>query len=477
MPRQNVPIEPVGRIGVEVQGLARVVVAALLLVRLNARIIDDDARLDIPTSPVRRLSVPTNVDPAAPAPPTNTIAPLLTGTPTEGETLTVTDGTWSGALPITYARQWYRDNGVTITPVGAGLSTYVLGAGDVGFSILVQVTATNIAGSTGQVSNTLGPVASASVAPVNTTPPVASGVMRIGQMMSSTAGVWTGTPAPTITYQWQRDGVDIALATSSTRAAVAADIGALLTCNVTATNVAGAASMATNALASPWRPILVADPATLIFDGTDPYCLDGVSIGAPCPAMRSINGVLIGSQGVTGNQATRTADGLTFDGADNWYTSPSSLAAYFNDFTSYAIHADGLSGGTGKYFYQARSSTTPALTRKARVAASASTSRNDHRTNSSGALLVGPATTPQDILVVWATGDSTLYDLSAGVSVFATATPTLPVQSLDEMKIGSLVVTTTTWQGNLRGYAVSNTKWSAGTAAIYRACAVAAGVM
>lgn len=72
--------------------------------------------------------------------PVNSVLPAITGTPTEGETLTVSNGTWSNT-PDAYARWWLR-NGVAIA--GATLNTYVLTADDVGAVITATVKATNL---------------------------------------------------------------------------------------------------------------------------------------------------------------------------------------------------------------------------------------------------------------------------------------------------------------------------------------------
>lgn len=93
--------------------------------------------------------------------PTNTVAPSISGSPTQGGTLTGSDGTWTSAAgAISYVRAWLRD-GIAIS--AATGSTYVLDAADVGAMIGYRVTATNSDGSTQTTSATVGPVDAASV--------------------------------------------------------------------------------------------------------------------------------------------------------------------------------------------------------------------------------------------------------------------------------------------------------------------------
>lgn len=89
--------------------------------------------------------------------PVNTVAPVISGTPTVGQTLSTTNGTWTGS-PSGYTYQWNRD-GVAIS--GATASTYVLVGGDATKTVTCTVTATNAGGSTAATSNSLGPVSAA----------------------------------------------------------------------------------------------------------------------------------------------------------------------------------------------------------------------------------------------------------------------------------------------------------------------------
>lgn len=86
---------------------------------------------------------PVTVDPAALTPPVNTVVPAITGTAQVGQTLTVSNGTWTGA-GITFSYQWEAE-GAPIS--GATSSTYVPVVGDIGDTLTCVVTATNGAGS------------------------------------------------------------------------------------------------------------------------------------------------------------------------------------------------------------------------------------------------------------------------------------------------------------------------------------------
>jgi hypothetical protein len=87
--------------------------------------------------------------------PSNSVAPAITGTAQEGQTLTCSTGTWSGSPTYTY--QWKR-NGSNIG--SATNSTYTLVTADVGTSVKCTVTATNFLGSSTADSNTVTPTAS-----------------------------------------------------------------------------------------------------------------------------------------------------------------------------------------------------------------------------------------------------------------------------------------------------------------------------
>jgi hypothetical protein len=86
-------------------------------------------------------------------------------------------------------------------------------------------------------------------APVNTSPPIISGVALVNEILSvSNVGAWTGTTPLVYTYQWKRNGVDIVWETANEYLTVLADLGQKITCEVTATNIAGASSQISNSI-------------------------------------------------------------------------------------------------------------------------------------------------------------------------------------------------------------------------------------
>ena len=69
--------------------------------------------------------------------------------------------------------------------------------------------------------------------------------------LSAGVGYWSGYPAPTFAFQWFRDSVAIPGATSQDYTRVAADAGANLECDVTATNASGSVTVRTTAVTAP----------------------------------------------------------------------------------------------------------------------------------------------------------------------------------------------------------------------------------
>jgi alpha-tubulin suppressor-like RCC1 family protein len=86
--------------------------------------------------------------------PANVSLPVVSGSYGAGNTLAVTNGTWSGEEPISYAYQWERCKGGACTQIAeATSSTYMQIGADAGSLLLAAVTATNGEGSTTAVSS------------------------------------------------------------------------------------------------------------------------------------------------------------------------------------------------------------------------------------------------------------------------------------------------------------------------------------
>ena len=93
--------------------------------------------------------------------PGNTATPTISGALTVGSTLTAANGTWSNS-PLSYGYQWERCNsaGAECSPItGATNASYVLGSGNAGHKLRVEVSATNMNATTTVASGASGEIA------------------------------------------------------------------------------------------------------------------------------------------------------------------------------------------------------------------------------------------------------------------------------------------------------------------------------
>ncbi|MEP9363517.1 hypothetical protein ABLE68_11175 [Nocardioides sp. CN2-186] len=214
--------------------------------------------------------------------PVNTAAPVITGTVAIGQTLSCSQGSWTG-LGIGYSYSWQRNN----TPIaGAGGNTYLVVSSDTGSSLTCAVTATFAAGgSTVAVSAAVTVGGPSGHAPQNTALPAVSGSPVVGQQLTCSTGSWSGEPTITYGYVWRRSGTVIGGATASTYTVSATDVGTSLVCTVVATNGYGngtASSTAVTGAASNGGPLNTALPTlsgTAVV-GTSLSCSQGTWTGS-----------------------------------------------------------------------------------------------------------------------------------------------------------------------------------------------------
>jgi Cellulase (glycosyl hydrolase family 5) len=188
-------------------------------------------------------------------PPAATTPPAISGSPTQGQTLSATSGGWTGNS-LSYAYQWLRcdlSGGACYAVSGEVAARHVASVADVGSTLRVRVTATNRNGTgsaTSSATSVVAPAPSGSPggsAPASTAPPVVSGTPASGHSLTTTAGSWSGGTM-SYTYAWLRcdaAGANCAAiegATSASYVLTSADVGSTIRSQVTATNSYGSAS-------------------------------------------------------------------------------------------------------------------------------------------------------------------------------------------------------------------------------------------
>ena len=144
--------------------------------------------------------------------PDNTAEPRITGTAAVGQTLSASQGSWTGA-PASFAYQWVRcppnggaANGSNCASIGGATTTqYVVATADVGFRLRVRVTATNTDGSATVASNATARISNPEAGrPSNVQAPSISGTPAQGQTLRVSPGTWNGVQPITFTFEWLR---------------------------------------------------------------------------------------------------------------------------------------------------------------------------------------------------------------------------------------------------------------------------------
>lgn len=161
----------------------------------------------------------------------STDAPTVTGTLTPGSVLTAAPGNWS-PTPDSYTYQWLRD-GVQIT--GATQATYTVTTDDAGHALSVAVTAVKEDFASASATSAAVTIPVPQPGSLTTVTPTVVGTVKVGLRVTAKPGAWKAGAAPVTgyAYQWLRNGVAIAKATSSAYTVTAADYGRRLSVRVT----------------------------------------------------------------------------------------------------------------------------------------------------------------------------------------------------------------------------------------------------
>lgn len=144
--------------------------------------------------------------------PKNTATPPITpgGTNRVDQALSVATGTWSGSTPIAYTYSWRRcdpvgDLSSCVAIGGATSSTYTPTLADIGFSLRVWITGTNVAGSDVVITNHTFPILDKlHFAPTVANAPAIGGTALPGRQLTANIGTYNGDTPVATSFGWYR---------------------------------------------------------------------------------------------------------------------------------------------------------------------------------------------------------------------------------------------------------------------------------
>jgi hypothetical protein len=185
------------------------------------------------------------------------------GTPYVGDTISITNGIWTGN-PTKYTFRWERcdpvgDRRNCVSIPGATSQSYTVVKADVNHKLHGVVTASNADGSA--TADATSPVVLDTVPPANTARPVITGTPTVGATLTATNGTWRG--AASFTYSWQQCDANgnacaaISGATGKTYGVRSSDVDRRLRVEVTARNKYGS-----NKALSDITPLVTANTQT-----------------------------------------------------------------------------------------------------------------------------------------------------------------------------------------------------------------------
>lgn len=192
---------------------------------------------------------------AGTASPALTAAPTISGSSTQGGTLTRVLGTYSGFPVPTIAGRWQVNTGswADVSPAETGASIVIPGGAANGTQYRWTETATNSGGTANGTSN-VATVAALS-APVNTAPPTVPATGFTGTALVATAGSWSGNPVPTLSVRWQvNSGSWADVSPAETSYSFTPSVAGTYRAMETATNTQGSAEQASGSSVVSYAP-------------------------------------------------------------------------------------------------------------------------------------------------------------------------------------------------------------------------------
>jgi PKD repeat protein len=230
-------------------------------------------------------AVPSPVSaPVLPPAPVNMTKPKITGTPQQGQTLTIVPGTWEGS-PTKFTYKWLRCNSLGMSCLdisGATKKTYSPVAADIGSTITAEEVAINTGGPSLPAEAEQATPLITAAAPVEQAQPKIAGTAVRGATLVEEHGLWKNEPT-SYQYEWLRcesEGtgcVVVPSAIAATYVVAKADVGKVLEVKEFASNPGGSAGPATSkATAVVGEPELLASAGDAVsaIQGT-PVTLDG----------------------------------------------------------------------------------------------------------------------------------------------------------------------------------------------------------
>lgn len=190
------------------------------------------------------IDLPPNwADQFVPSSPVKKTDPTVSGDPTQGQTLTAVDATFTGFPMPVVTGIWQRGNvstGVWTDIPGATALTYLESSADVGYKLRRRTHGQNASGSLDVFSPEIGPVAGLPVPAVVTAPSI-SGLAQEGSVLTGNDGAYTNSPTSFIRKWFRLNPTTSAIAqiigeAGTTYTQTAADIGFKIIYEVTPHN-------------------------------------------------------------------------------------------------------------------------------------------------------------------------------------------------------------------------------------------------